>query len=66
MGTVITFPEVWRNAPATARNGRQEEPASIIILPVVRIERLDDTPAKDAKPSGTTPTKRRRRRVTRS
>jgi hypothetical protein len=65
MGTVITFPDVWRNAPVTARNGRHEEPATIIILPVVRIERQDDTP-KDVKPSGTTPTKRRRRRVTRS
>jgi hypothetical protein len=36
MGLVIRFPDVWRNTKSTTRSG---EVATVIILPVVRIER---------------------------
>ncbi len=45
MGTVITFPDVWRNAPTTARNDGHGEPATIIILPVIRVERRSGDPS---------------------
>ncbi len=36
MGLVISFPDVWRNTRTMLQPG---EEASVIILPVVRIER---------------------------
>ena len=38
MGTVIPFPDAWR-FPARRSIGASVEPATITILPVVRIER---------------------------
>ena len=49
MGNVIKFPDEGR----IVRFGRadaQDEPATVIILPVVRIERYADALAEDAEP----------------
>jgi hypothetical protein len=67
MGTVISFPEVGR----AARGGRSilgnPEPATVIILPVIRIERHADEPSDGMEPeAGSASRRRRRRRVTRS
>jgi hypothetical protein len=66
MGTVIPFPDAWR-FPARRSIGASVEPATITILPVVRIERHEgdssDGPGPDA---GTASGRRRRRRATRS
>ena len=50
MGTVITFPDMWRDAPANARNHGQGEPATIIILPVIRIERHGEGAPRGVEP----------------
>lgn len=61
MGTVIHFPEGQRSA----RNRHEgDEPAAVIILPVVRIERSPDEPS-DLE-SGPGAGRRRRRRASRS
>ena len=61
MGTVIAFPVARRAERVSARYVAAEGPmATIIILPVIRIERMDDAPADNFKrpPAGR---KRRRR-----
>ena len=63
MGTVVTFPELRRSdsvgGPATRGS------ATIIILPVIRIERQSDEPSDGY--SGTSASvRKRRRRATRS
>lgn len=59
MGTVIGFPEQGRGA----RDGRliagRPESATVIILPVIRIERYSEEPATD---TGSRSQRRRRRR----
>jgi hypothetical protein len=45
MGTVIEFPMIERLAREEMIRGDQERPAQVVILPVVRIERLPDMPA---------------------
>jgi hypothetical protein len=65
MGTVITFPDVWRNVPTSARNDGQGEPATIIILPVIRVERHAGDPS-DAEPGTNSPGRPGRGRHTRS
>jgi len=60
MGTVIAFPEVWRDAPATARNDGQAQPATVVILPVIRIERHDENPPSNAEPGPSSRGKSRR------
>lgn len=54
MGNVIKFPDDGR----IVRFGRAEtdESATIIILPVVRIERLIDSPVDDVEPHTPPPT----------
>jgi hypothetical protein len=64
MGTVITFPDVWRDAPIGRHDGLRE-PATIIILPVIRVERHSGDPS-DLEPDTTSPGRRGRRRHTRS
>jgi len=64
---VISFPEVGR----ASRGGRsilgKPESATVIILPVVRIERYADEPSGGIEPEATSPARRRRRRrITRS
>jgi hypothetical protein len=49
MGTVIRFPIERRTARKTVSvSRRSDETASIILLPVVRIERWDQTPKRRA------------------
>jgi hypothetical protein len=50
MGLVIRFPDVWRNARTATAPG---DAASVIILPVVRIEREAETATelRNARPS---------------
>jgi hypothetical protein len=62
MGTVISFPEIGRTAPASRAAAGRPESATVIILPVIRIERYVDDPEPEA--SGTS-RRRRRRRATR-
>jgi hypothetical protein len=59
MGSVINFPEARR----IARDGNAGvgETATIMILPVVRIERPTDNPPDEATPAASTGRKRRRR-----
>jgi hypothetical protein len=63
MGTVLTFPE----PRLTARDALdpQNGSATVIILPVVRIERYDGDPSGDADSSPASPRRRRRRRSSR-
>ena len=56
MGLVIRFPDVWRNTPTTTLPG---EAATVVILPVVRIER---PPEPAPAPRSTRPSTRRRKR----
>jgi hypothetical protein len=66
MGTVINFPQVRQ----TAGDGRQASPgagAVIMILPVIRVERLEEQPPDEVSTGPTTaPGRRRRRRARRS
>jgi len=63
MGVVVTFPA----ARSAVRDGiaPQVGSATVIILPVVRIERHDDDPPGHAEPSSSPPGRRRRRRASR-
>jgi hypothetical protein len=62
MGTVLTFP-----AARPARDGLapQAGSATVIILPVVRIEHYDDDPPGHAEPTSSSPSRKRRRRASR-
>lgn len=54
MGTVIRFPDEKRMGwSVTART--QTEPASVVILPVIRIERQSDGPSEGLAPEAGTP-----------
>lgn len=63
MGTVVTFPEA-----RSARGGiaAPAGSATVIILPVVRIERYDDGPPGDVEPSNSSSGRKRRRRASRT
>jgi hypothetical protein len=60
MGIVVAFPE----ARSVARDGAERAAASatVIILPVVRIERYDEDPSGDVEPSTAAASGRKRRR----
>lgn len=60
MGTVITFPA---ERPARAGNPPEyrAEHASVVILPVIRIERHEDTDGLEPTPRSTPGRKRRKR-----
>jgi hypothetical protein len=64
MGIVVTFPA----ARSAARDGVAPEAgsATVIILPVVRIERYDDDPPRRAAPTSAPAGRRRRRRASRT
>jgi len=76
MGSVIRFPELGRAlrasrssganrlGPKAGFDGQEPEAATIIILPVIRIERYPEEPAEPD--SSRTPRRRRRRRVSRT
>lgn len=66
MGQIVQFPEGQRPAGGGRYVGANSEPASVIILPVVRVERHPDRPSDGiAGGSSATPGRRRRRRATR-
>jgi hypothetical protein len=64
MGLVIRFPLEQRIAQ-DVNQSRQGEPASIVILPVIRIERYVEEPVGVAPGTGGTPGRGRRPRATR-
>jgi hypothetical protein len=67
MGTVVQFPAGQRSLGAGRYVDADSEPATVIILPVVRIERHSETPSDGIDgDAGATPGRRRRRRGTRS
>jgi hypothetical protein len=61
MGKVLTFPA----ARSAARDGipPRAGSATVIILPVVRIERYEDDPPRHAEPTRSSSGRRRRRRA---
>jgi len=65
MGTVISFPGVERAARASRTIADKSESATVIILPVVRIERYVDEPTFEPRVRSSAG-RRRRRRATRS
>ena len=66
MGTIVRFPEGQRPASGGRYVDAQSEPADVIILPVVRIERAPDKPSDDFEGgAGTASGRRRRRRASR-
>jgi hypothetical protein len=60
---VIRFPEVERPPRMSRWSSRRLESATVIILPVIRIERYPDDPQDDASRAQR---RRRRRRASRS
>jgi hypothetical protein len=60
MGTVITFP-AERCTAASGPAGAHNDVGSVIILPVIRIEREDDNPS-GVEPTSTSPRRKRRKR----
>jgi hypothetical protein len=67
MGTVINLFERQPDTRARDNIERSARSATVVILPVIRIERYADNPAKGiASRARTTPVRRRRRRVSRS
>ncbi len=64
MGTVVAFPEM-RSAVRDAVDTRIGS-ATVIILPVVRVEHYDEEPPGDAEPSSLSPGRKRRRRASRT
>jgi hypothetical protein len=61
MGMVISFPEAGRFVRAARAMRDDAESATVIILPVIRIERYDEEPTGGLEPA-TGPGQRRRRR----
>jgi len=67
MGVVISFPVVGRATRSSRSTIGKPESATVIILPVVRIERYIDEPTGGIEsPEASSPRRRRRRRATRS
>jgi hypothetical protein len=67
MGRVVEFPEGRRLIRSVEQIRVQAEPAHIIILPVVRIERHPDEPSDGLEGrTGAASGRRRRRRASRS
>jgi hypothetical protein len=65
MGTVVEFPEHGRSTRDGRVIGMSSEPATVIILPVIRIERYsDDEPVVGG--ANRSQRRRRRRRASRS
>jgi hypothetical protein len=61
MGTVIKFPDEARIVRFDGRDG-PDEPATVIILPVIRIERFPHVATKGQEPRTSPPGGGRRRR----
>jgi hypothetical protein len=65
MGEVIRFPDDASYGRVGRYVDAQSEPATVIILPVIRVERNTDGSNGLEPDSGNTPGRRRRRRVVR-
>jgi hypothetical protein len=59
MGTVITFPSERRSVGVSPEG---HDGASVIILPVIRIERIDETSSDHLEPNSSSPRGKRRKR----
>jgi len=59
MGTVITFPAERRSVSPSFT---ADHDASVIILPVIRVERHGDNPSDGLEPSSSSPRGKRRKR----
>ena len=66
MGLVIRFPDVWRNARTVSTNATPSEAATVVILPVVRIERQAEESSSATPRAAGASTRRRRRPGSRS
>jgi hypothetical protein len=67
MGIIVQFPDGHRPLGGGRYVDANSEPASVIILPVVRIERSPDQPSNGVDGgSGLPPGRKRRRRSSRS
>ena len=64
MGTVVEFPEHGRSSRDGRVIGMRAESATVIILPVIRIERYSEEPANGS--ASRSQRRRRRRRASRS
>jgi len=64
MGIVVAFPEARSSAREAAE--AQAGSATVIILPVVRIERYDEDPTGDVEPASSSSGRKRRRRASRT
>jgi hypothetical protein len=64
MGTVIRFPTLARGKRGSRRRGAQSPSATVIILPVIRIERYSNAPSE--REASRSQRRRRRRRASRS
>jgi hypothetical protein len=62
MGTVISFPAAAHAGTASRSVVARSEPATVIILPVIRIERFTDQPTDGCEPATSSGARRRRRR----
>ena len=62
MGTVIRFPDEKRMSWNGAGARVQDAPASVVILPVIRVERHGDDPGDELAPDAGTPRGAGRRR----
>ncbi|HKS65537.1 MAG TPA: hypothetical protein VJT13_27780 [Xanthobacteraceae bacterium] len=59
MGTVITFPSERRSAGVSLEG---HDGASVIILPVIRVERFNEAPTDHLEPNSSSPRGKRRKR----
>lgn len=66
MGIIVQFPEGMRTLGGGRYVDANSEPASVIILPVVRIERHPDKPSDGLEGGGNGAPGRRRKRRARS
>ncbi len=66
MGIVVTFPESRRLLRCAHVGGTQGASATIIILPVIRIERYTDEPSDGRSAGPNASGRKRRRRAARS
>jgi hypothetical protein len=60
MGTVITFPAERCSVGTALTEGH--DGGSVIILPVVRVQRYDEAPSDGFEPSSSSPRGKRRKR----
>jgi hypothetical protein len=65
MGTVIRFPDEKRMSWSGAGARPLDTPGSVVILPVIRVERHDDDPAGGIAPEAGSPRGSGRRRPAR-